>query len=88
MKKLITRISSESNSLNYDIEGNANGQSTTMSYRIVVEEDGTEVGNVSISVNSSYYNNQTDEEYTDAKKTFEEKLKSAVEAMFSTPLNV
>lgn len=88
MKTFITKISSESNSQNYDINGNSNGQTTTMSYRIVVEEDGTEVGSVSISVNSSYYNNQQDEDYTDAKKTFEEKLKSAVEAMFSTPLNV
>lgn len=78
MKTLTTKISSESNSQNYDINGNENGQTSSVNFRIVVSEDNTEVGNVNVSIQSSYYNNQQDEEYLTAKNTFEEKIKEVI----------
>lgn len=88
MKTLITKISSESNSQNYDINGKENGHTATVNYRILVEEDNTEVGNVSVSVSSNYYSNQPDEEYSEAKSAFEAKLKSAIETLFKSGLYV
>lgn len=78
MKTLTTKISSESNSQNYDINGKENGQTSSVNFRIVVSEDNTEVGNVNVSIQSSYYNNQQDEEYLTAKNTFEEKIKEVI----------
>lgn len=83
MKTLITKISSESNSNNYDNEGKANGQSSNLNYRIVIKEENTEVGSVNIQVSSSYYNNNTDEEYISAKSIFEEKIKNLIEELKS-----
>lgn len=50
MKTLTTKISSESNSQNYDINGKENGQNNSLNYRIVVKDDNTEVGSVNLSV--------------------------------------
>lgn len=83
MKTLTTKISSESNSQNYDINGKENGQTNSLNYRIVVQEDNTEVGSVNISVQTNYYGNLTDEEFTSAKTTFEEKIRQAVESIKS-----
>lgn len=83
MKTLATKISSESNSQNYDINGKENGQNNSLNYRIVVQEDNTEVGSVNISVNTSYYNNMTDEDFASAKTSFEEKIKQVVESIKS-----
>lgn len=81
MKTLITKISSESLSKNYDNEGKENGQTNNVNYRIIVKEDVTEVGSVSINVSSNYYNNPEGMDYDSAKTAFEEKLKKAVETM-------
>lgn len=83
MKTLTTKISSESNSQNYDINGKENGQNSSMNYRIVVQEDNTEVGSVNISVNTSYYGNMTDEELTSAKTVFEEMITNAIKELKS-----
>lgn len=83
MKTLTVKISSESLSQNYDNEGKGNGQSNNLNYRIMVKEDNTEVGNVSINVSSSYYSNPEGMDYNTAKTAFEEKLKKAVEAVKS-----
>lgn len=83
MKTLTTKISSESNSQNYDINGKENGQNNSLNYRIVVQEDNTEVGSVNISVNTSYYGNMADEELTSAKTVFEEMITNAIKELKS-----
>ncbi len=83
MKTLTTKISSESNSQNYDINGKENGQNNSLNYRIVVQEDNTEVGSVNISVNTSYYGNMADEELTSAKTAFEEMITNAIKELKS-----
>lgn len=84
MKTLITKISSDSNSQNYDLNGKENGQTSSMNFRIVVKEDNSEVGSVNISIQSSYYNNQQDEDYNSAKEAFEAKLKEAISTLKDT----
>lgn len=73
------KLSSQSGSQNYDNNGNVNGSSTSMSFRITVEEDGTEVGNASYTFSINYYNVPEGEDYTTAKETLEAKIKSAIE---------
>lgn len=84
MKTLTTKISSESNSQNYDINGNENGQTSSMNFRIIISEDNTEVGNINISIQSNYYNNQSDEEFISAKEALEAKIKAAIDTFDET----
>lgn len=74
------KLSSQSGSQNYDNEGNVNGSSTTMNYRMIIEEEGTEIGNADYSFSMSYYNVPTGMEYTTAREALEAKVKAAIEA--------
>ena len=80
MKTMNLKVSSQSGSQNYDNNGNVNGNSTTTSYRIVIEEDGTEVGNANYSFSMNYYNVPDGEDYTTARTALEAKIKAAIEA--------
>lgn len=84
MKTLTTKISSESNSQNYDINGTENGQIVSSNYRIIVQEDNTEIGSINISVQSNYYSNLQDEDFSAAKEALEAKIKTAVETLNET----
>lgn len=79
MKTMNLKLSSQSGSQNYDNEGKVNGSSTTMSYKMVIEEDGTEVGNANYSFSMNYYNVPEGVDYTSARETFEAKIKVAIE---------
>lgn len=80
MKTMNLKVSSHSGSQNYDNNGNVNGSSTTTSYRMVIEEDGTEVGNANYSFSMNYYNVPEGEDYTAARTALEAKVKAAIEA--------
>ena len=80
MKTMNLKVSSQSGSQNYDNSGNVNGSSTTMSYRMVIEEDGTEVGNANYSFSMNYYSMTEGVDYTSAREAFEAKIKAAIEA--------
>lgn len=80
MKTMNLKLSSQSGSQNYDNNGKVNGSSTTTSYRIVIEEDGTEVGNANYSFSMNYYNVPEGEDYTTAREALEAKVKAAIEA--------
>lgn len=80
MKTLNLKVSSQSGSQNYNNEGNVNGSSTTTSYRIVIEEDGNEVGNANYTFSMNYYNVPEGEDYTTDREAFEAKIKAAIEA--------
>ena len=79
MKTMNLKLSSQSGSQNYDNNGNVNGSSTTTSYRIVIEEEGTEIGNANYSFSMNYYNVPEGEEYTAAREALEAKIKVAIE---------
>ena len=78
MKTMNLKLSSQSGSQNYDNNGEVNGSSTTMSYRIVIEEEGTEIGNANYSFSINYYNVPEGVDYTSAKEALEAKIKSAI----------
>lgn len=78
MKTMNLKLSSQSGSQNYDNNGNVNGSSTSMSFRITVEEDGTEVGNANYTFSINYYSVPEGEDYTTAKETLEAKIKAAI----------
>lgn len=78
MKTMNLKLSSQSGSQNYDNNGNVNGSSTSMSFRITVEEDGTEVGNANYTFSINYYNVPEGVDYTSAKEALEAKIKSAI----------
>lgn len=73
------KLSSQSGSQNYDNNGNVNGSSTTTSYRMVIEEEGKEIGNANYSFSMNYYNVPDGEDYTSAREAFETKIKVAIE---------
>lgn len=79
MKTINLKVSSHSSSQNYDNNGNVNGSSTTTSYRMVIEEEGTEIGNANYSFNMNYYNVPEGEDYTTVREAFEAKIKVAIE---------
>ena len=79
MKTMNLKLSSQSGSQNYDNNGNVNGSSTTTSYRIVIEEEGTEIGNANYSFSMNYYNVPEGEEYKAAREALEAKIKVAIE---------
>ena len=79
MKTINLKVSSHSSSQNYDNNGNVNGSSTTTSYRMVIEEEGTEIGNANYSFSMNYYNVPEGEDYTTAREAFETKIKIAIE---------
>lgn len=78
MKTMNLKVSSQSGSQNFDNNGNVNGSSTTTSYRIVIEEDGTEIGNANYSFSMNYYTMPEGVDYTSAKEAFESKIKAAI----------
>ena len=80
MKTMNLKVSSQSGSQNYDNDGNVNGSSTTTSYRIVIEEEGTEIGNANYTFSMNYYTMPDGEDYTTAREAFEAKVKAAIEA--------
>lgn len=80
MKTINLKISSQSGSQNFDNDGNINGSSTTMSYRMIIEEDGMEVGNANYTFSMNYYNVPEGEDYTAARTALEAKIKAAIEA--------
>ena len=80
MKTINLQISSQSATQNYNTEGTSNGGSTSMSYRMVVVEDGNNhVGDANFSFNMSFYSIQSDMEYTAAVETLKTKIKNAIE---------
>lgn len=79
MKTMNLKVSSQSGSQNYDNKGDVNGSSTTTSYRMVIEEEGTEIGNANYSFSMNYYNVPDGEDYTTAREAFEAKIKVAIE---------
>lgn len=79
MKTMNLKVSSQSASQNYDNEGNINGNSTTVNYRMVIEEDGMEVGNANYTFSMNYYRVPEGVDYTSAKEMFEAKIKAAIE---------
>ena len=79
MKTMNLKLSSQSGSQNYDNNGNVNGSSTTTSYRIVIEEEGTEIGNANYTFSMNYYTMPEGMDYTSAKEAFEAKIKVAIE---------
>lgn len=79
MKTMNLKLSSQSGSQNYDNNGNVNGSSTTTSYRIVIEEEGTEIGNANYTFSMNYYNVPEGEDYTTVREAFEDKIKVAIE---------
>lgn len=80
MKTMNLKVSSQSGSQNYDNEGNVNGSSTTMSYRMVIEEDGNQVGDANYNFSMNYYNVPSGEDYTTAREALEAKIKAAIQA--------
>lgn len=80
MKTMNLKLSNQSASKSYDKDGIESGSSTSMSYRIVVVEDNTEVGSVNYNFNMNYYGQSDDVDYSMAKETLEAKIKSAIEA--------
>lgn len=78
MKTMNLRLSSQSGSQNYDNEGNVNGSSTTTSYKIVIEEEGTEIGNANYTFSMNYYTMPEGVDYTTAREAFEAKIKAAI----------
>lgn len=78
MKTMNLKVSSQSGSQNYDNNGNVNGSSTTMSYRVVIEEEGNEIGNASYTFSINYYSVPEGVDYTSAKEAFEAKVESAI----------
>lgn len=80
MKTMNLKVSSQSGSQNYDNNGNVNGSSTTTSYRIVIEEEGTEIGNANYTFSMNYNSVTESVDYTTARETFEAKIKAAIEA--------
>lgn len=79
MKTMNLKLSSQSASQNYDNNGNVNGSSTTTSYRMVIEEEGTEIGNANYTFSMNYYNVPEGEDYTTVREAFEAKIKAAIE---------
>lgn len=80
MKTMNLKVSSQSGSQNYNNSGDVNGNSNSMSYRIVIEEEGTEVGNANYTFSMNYYSMPEGVDYTSAKEAFEAKIKAAIEA--------
>lgn len=74
------KLSSQSGSQNYDNNGEVNGSSTSMNFRIVIKEEGSEIGNANYTFSISYYSVPEGDDYTKAKETLEAKIKSAIEA--------
>ena len=81
MKTINLQLSSQSATQNYNAEGTSNGGSTSMSYRMVVVEDGNnQVGDANFSFNMNFYSIQSDMEYTAAVETLDAKIKAAIQA--------
>lgn len=78
MKTMNLKVNSQSGSQNYDNNGNVNGNSTTMNYRMVIEEDGHQIGDASYSFSMNYYSIPEGEDYTSAKEALEAKIKAAI----------
>lgn len=85
MKTINLKISSQSGSQNFDNDGNINGSSTTVNYRMVIEEDGNEIGNANYTFSMNFYSIPEGPEYTSAVEALNAKIKAAIEE-FNTAL--
>lgn len=69
----------------YNAAGNQNGSVMNKSYRVIVVEDNTEVGDASFSLNINYYGDVSSSEYTAAQTALLAKIEAAIKA-FDTAL--
>lgn len=79
MKTIKLQLSSQSATQNYNSEGASNGGSTSMGYRLVVEDNNNQVGDANFSFNMNIYSLSSDMEYTAAAETLKTKIKNAIE---------
>lgn len=84
MKTMQLKISSKSGSENYDSEGKVTGKSMSTEYRVNVKEDSTDVGSMSISMNTNFYGDLSPEGYEDAMKALQSKIDEAIKTFEQT----